>query len=61
MFKIQNFLTPLSKRVAGGCHMNRNIEGLVLDAGFKLQKIDTFTQKSKPLGFMYKGLAIAEK
>ena len=41
--------------------MNRNIEGLVLDAGFKLQKIDTFTQKSKPLGFMYKGLAIAEK
>jgi len=61
VFKIQNFITPISKRVAGGCHMNRDIEGLVLGAGFDMQRIDKFTEKSKPLGFMYKGIAIAKK
>lgn len=60
VFKVQNFLTPISKRVAGGCHMNRNIEKLVLDAGFEMLKIDKFMQKSKPLGFIYKGVAIAK-
>ncbi|MEK7650382.1 MAG: class I SAM-dependent methyltransferase [Patescibacteria group bacterium] len=61
IFKIQNFLTPISTRIAGGCHLNREIEKLILDAGFEMQKIENFTQKFKPLGFMYKGVAIAEK
>lgn len=59
--KLQNFLTPFSKRVAGGCHMNRDIEKLVLDSGFEMQNIEKFSQKSKPLGFMYKGTAVAKK
>lgn len=61
ILKIQNFLTPLSKRVAGGCHMNRDIENLILDSGFQMQKLKKFSQRSKPLGFMYKGIAIAKK
>lgn len=61
IYKMQNFLTPVSKQFAGGCHMNRDIEKLVLDSGFKMQKIEKFEQKSKPLGFMYKGIAIAKK
>ncbi|MES2985966.1 MAG: class I SAM-dependent methyltransferase [Patescibacteria group bacterium] len=59
--KIQNFLTPISKRVAGGCHMNRDIEKLILDAGFEIQQIEKFAQKSKPLAFMYQGVAVARK
>lgn len=59
--KMQNFFTPISKRIAGGCHMDRDIEKLVLDAGFEIQKINKFTQKSKPLAFMYKGVAVVKK
>ena len=38
--KLQNLLTPIQKIIADGCHLNRNIELLLLNAGFK------FTQKS---------------
>lgn len=38
--KLQNLLTPIQKIIADGCHLNRNIELLMLNAGFK------FTQKS---------------
>ena len=61
IYKVQNFLTPVSKQFAGGCHMNRDTEKLLLDSGFEIQKIEKFEQKSKPLGFMYKGIAIARK
>ncbi len=59
--KVQNFLTPLSKRLAGGCHMNRDIEILILDSGFEMLKLLKFSQGSKPLGFMYKGTAVVKK
>ena len=38
--KLQNLLTPIQKIIADGCHLNRNIELLMLNAGFK------FTQKT---------------
>lgn len=38
--KLQNLLTPVQKIIADGCHLNRNIELLLLNAGFQ------FTQKS---------------
>lgn len=59
--KLQNICTPISKCVAGGCHMNRNIEKLVLDAGFEMQNLEKFSRRGKPLGFLYKGIAIAKK
>lgn len=61
IFKIQNLLTPISKRLAGGCHLNRDIEKMILDAGFVIQKIDKFKQLSKPLSFTYMGIAMVEK
>lgn len=61
IFKIQNFLTPFSKHFSGGCHMNRDIEKLIVDNGFDIEKIDKFSQKSKLLGFMYKGVAVVKK
>lgn len=59
--KMQSLLTPVSKCVTGGCHMNRDIEKLIRNAGFGIQKLDKFSQKSKPLGFMYKGTATVTK
>ncbi len=56
---IQSFLTPASKHLAGGCHLDRNIEKLIHDAGFDIQKLETFSPQSKPLRFTYKGVAMA--
>jgi ubiquinone/menaquinone biosynthesis C-methylase UbiE len=61
IFTAQNLLTPLSTRIAGGCHLNRDIETLILDTDFDIQKIKKFYLKSKPLGCMYKGIALAKK
>lgn len=38
--KIQHVLTPLHKKIAGGCHLNRNIFDLVERFGFVLDKKD---------------------
>jgi SAM-dependent methyltransferase len=32
----QNRLTPIWKRMAGGCHMNRKIDALITQAGFRV-------------------------
>ena len=58
---IQNILTPASKVVAGGCHLNRDIEQLIIDANFQIQKLEKFSQLGKPLAYMYKGTATAIK
>ncbi|MDD5165229.1 MAG: methyltransferase domain-containing protein [Candidatus Pacebacteria bacterium] len=58
IWRIQNLLTPISKCIAGGCHLNRDIEHLIRDAGFKIQNLEKFSQGPKPLGFMYKGVGI---
>lgn len=54
--KLQRLLTPISRRIAGGCHMDREIDRLINKAGFETQKLDKFQQKSRPLSFMYKGV-----
>ena len=56
--KIQNLCTPISKKLIGGCHMNRDIESLILSAGFTMQKIEKSTSGTKPLSYTYKGIAI---
>ncbi len=59
--KLQNLLTPISMCLAGGCHMNRDIEKNIFDAGFEMEKLEKFSQKFTPLDFVYKGVAIAKK
>lgn len=59
--RVQSALTPVSKCVAGGCHLNRDIEQLVVNAGFRILKLKKISQKYKPLGFTYEGVAIAGK
>ena len=43
----QDRLSPLWRRVAGGCHLNRRIDELVRSAGLRIEGIDT--------GYMVKG------
>lgn len=57
----QKWLTPLSKRLAGGCHMDRKIDTLISDAGFEIQNLKKFQQTSTPLVFMYTGIAVPKK
>lgn len=58
---IQNFFTPISKSLAGGCHLNRDIESLINNAGFRIIDLEKFYPKMKPLSFLYKGKAIVNK
>jgi ubiquinone/menaquinone biosynthesis C-methylase UbiE len=54
----QDRLTPLQRRVAGGCHLNRPIEQLVADSGLKLARLDNYYAKGpRPFGYMYEGVA----
>lgn len=56
--KWQDRLTPVWKRIGGGCHLNRPIRDLIEGAGFSIQQIDTGYMKGpKPMSFMYEGRA----
>jgi ubiquinone/menaquinone biosynthesis C-methylase UbiE len=54
----QDRLTPLQRRVAGGCHLNRPIDELITESGLTLARIDNFYAKGpKAFGYMYEGIA----
>ena len=54
----QDRLTPVWKRIGGGCHLNRAIESLIERAGFRLDRLETgYMRGPKPLTFMYEGSA----
>lgn len=54
----QDRLTPVWKRIGGGCHLNRPIEQLIRDAGFRVEQLQTGYMKGlKPMTFMYEGIA----
>jgi len=54
----QERLTPLWKRIGGGCYLNRGIAGLIEAAGFQIDRLETGYMKGpKPMTFMYEGRA----
>lgn len=54
----QDRMTPVQRRVAGGCHLNRAIDELVTGAGFRMQTLDTrYAGVPKMMTFMYCGVA----
>jgi ubiquinone/menaquinone biosynthesis C-methylase UbiE len=57
--KWQDRLTPLWKRIAGGCHLNRPVSRLLEDAGFHVTHLSTGYMKHgpKPMTFLYEGIA----
>lgn len=54
----QDRLTPLQRRLAGGCHLNRPIDRLIADAGLEITQLDNYHVRGpKPLGYMFEGRA----
>jgi ubiquinone/menaquinone biosynthesis C-methylase UbiE len=54
----QNALTPVWKRIGGGCHLNRPIDQLIVAAGFRIDGLKTgYMTGPKPMTFMYEGEA----
>jgi ubiquinone/menaquinone biosynthesis C-methylase UbiE len=54
----QDLLTPIWKRVGGGCHLNRAIDSLITNAGFRFDRCETgYMRGPKPMAFMYEGSA----
>jgi hypothetical protein len=54
----QDRLTPLQRRVAGGCHLNRRIDDLIAHSGLELSRMTTYYAKGpRPFGYMFEGVA----
>jgi ubiquinone/menaquinone biosynthesis C-methylase UbiE len=55
----QDRLTPLQRRLAGGCHLNRPIGQLVADSGLELTQMENYCVTGpKPFGYMFEGVAL---
>lgn len=56
--KWQNRLDPLWGKIAGGCHINRDVPKMLTDAGLEIREIDTmYLPGPRPLTFNYWGRA----
>jgi ubiquinone/menaquinone biosynthesis C-methylase UbiE len=54
----QDRLTPAWKHLSGGCHLNRAIDELIENAGFRIERLDKgYMRGPKPMTFMYEGSA----
>jgi ubiquinone/menaquinone biosynthesis C-methylase UbiE len=54
----QDRLTPIWKRLGGGCHLNRAIKDLIENTGFRIERLaNGYMRGPKPMTFMYEGSA----
>lgn len=54
----QDRLTPLWKRIAGGCHLNRKVDELITAAGFQITELKNFYLPGPhPMTYTYQGFA----
>lgn len=54
----QNRFTPIQRRVAGGCHLNRPIDELIARSGLELTSLENYSLPGpSALGYMYEGTA----
>jgi len=57
----QDRITPVWKRVGGGCHLNRKIDELIASAGFQISEMRTgYLPGPRPLTYTYQGFAQAK-
>jgi ubiquinone/menaquinone biosynthesis C-methylase UbiE len=56
--KWQDRMTPVWKRLAGGCHLNRDIPALIEQGGFRIVSMETlYLPGWRPATFNYWGIA----
>jgi len=51
----QDRLTPAWKSISGGCHLNRPIQAMIEEAGFRIDRVETGYVPG--LTFMHEGSA----
>ena len=49
----QDRITPIWKRIGGGCHLNRKVDVLIQAAGFRLERLSAGYQKFAPRPFSF--------
>lgn len=55
----QRRLEPIQRRVAGGCHLTRDAESLVREAGFEIVELDRrYVPGPKPFAYFTQGKAV---
>jgi ubiquinone/menaquinone biosynthesis C-methylase UbiE len=54
----QDRLTPIWKKIGGGCHLNRKIDELIASAGFQIGELKTYyLPGQRPMTYTYQGFA----
>jgi ubiquinone/menaquinone biosynthesis C-methylase UbiE len=54
----QDRLNPMWKRIAGGCHLNRKVDELLIQAGFQIDELrNKYLPGPRPVTYTYQGLA----
>ncbi len=53
-------LEPINRRLAGGCHLTRDIPQMISDAGFAIEHLDTYYFEGEPkaFGYTFEGRAV---
>jgi ubiquinone/menaquinone biosynthesis C-methylase UbiE len=55
----QHRLTPVWRRIAGGCHLDRKVDDLIHTAGFEVSELKTeYADGPRPMTYMYEGHAV---
>jgi ubiquinone/menaquinone biosynthesis C-methylase UbiE len=55
----QRRLHPVHSRIAGGCHLDRPIDGLITRAGLTIQELETgYGDGPRPFSYLYLGRAL---
>jgi ubiquinone/menaquinone biosynthesis C-methylase UbiE len=57
----QRRIEPVNRRLAGGCHLTRDIPLALVHAGFEIEAIDTYYSQAepKPMGYTFEGRAVS--
>ena len=56
--RLQDRLTPAWKRIGGGCHLNRKVDALLEEGGFRIERLETFyLHGPRPMSYTYRGSA----
>lgn len=54
----QRRLTPIQRRIAGGCHLDRPIDALITSAGLTMTRLEhSWMRAPKLMGYLYEGVA----
>jgi ubiquinone/menaquinone biosynthesis C-methylase UbiE len=54
----QDRLTPIWKRIGGGCHLNRKTDEIIKEAGFHIAELTTsYIPGPRPMTYTYRGIA----